>query len=82
MSNTLFKGTLTLEKLKELCYQHLDLKSDSDEYNPKLNPKVISILALEDGSFRGETLKNGKLITSREIAPEHALQALLTHNGI
>lgn len=78
-AKVVYRGTLTIEKLKELCMEHLEIKSDSDEWNPKLNPAVISIVRQEDGSYKGFVQKNNKFIESREIAPEHALVKLLTH---
>lgn len=80
MSKIIHRGTLTLEKLKELCLEHLELKSDSDTYNPALNPAAISLLRKEDGHWTATMQKEGKLLTTRELIPEHALQKLLTHS--
>lgn len=78
-SKVIHRGTLTIEKLKELCLEHLDIKSDSDQWNPHLHPNTISLKRNEDGSWEGHMIKNNKNIQSREVAPEHALQRLLTH---
>ena len=75
---TLFSGHLDVEKLKELCYAHLDLKSDSDNYDPRKNLKVITLECLTDGSWKATKTKNGALVHTRELIPEHALQAILT----
>lgn len=78
MAKIVHRGTLTIEKLKELCYEHLDLKSDSDEWNPKLDPNIITLKKQDDGNWKGYTIKNGILIESREQMPEHALLKLQT----
>lgn len=78
-SKVIHRGTLTIDKLKELCYEHLELKSESDEWSPKLHKEVITIIRQPDGHFKGFTQIGGVWVESREVAPEHALQALLTH---
>lgn len=79
MAKVIYRGTLTLDKLKELCMEHLEIKSDSDSFNPHKNIGVISIIRQEDGNYKGLMQQHGKMIESREVGPETALQALLTH---
>lgn len=74
---TIFNGPVTVDILKDLCHKHLELKSESDKYNPALNHDVISIIKQEDGHWKGYWFKRGNLIETREVAPEHALQQLL-----
>lgn len=50
-----------------------------NEYNPENNPKAISLIEQEDGNWKGFRQKDGKIIEVREVGPETALQALLTH---
>lgn len=78
MAKAIHRGTLTIEKLKELCLEHLEIKSDSDIYSPEKNMGVISLIRQEDGNWKGYMQKNGKLIESREIDPTYALQAVMT----
>ncbi len=73
------RGTLTIEKLKELCLEHLEIKSDSDMYNPAKGEGIISLRKQEDGNWKGTMLRNGTLLESREQDPQYALQALMTH---
>lgn len=75
------RGTLTIEKLKELCFKHLEIKSDSDKYSPEIHNTVISLIKQEDGNWKGHTQKNGKMIETREQSPEYALQAILTYGN-
>jgi hypothetical protein len=77
--NVIYRGSLTVEKLKDLCYKHLDLKSESDKYSPEIHPEVVSLIKQEDGNWKGYMLKNGVLIESRDLMPEHVLTRLLTH---
>ncbi len=79
MAKIIHRGTLTIDKLKELAWEHLEVKSDSDSYNPHKTPEVISLLKQKDGNWKGLAQRNGKMIESREVGPETALQALLTH---
>jgi hypothetical protein len=79
-SKIVHRGTLTLDKLKELCFEHLEIKSDSDTWNPNLNDKIISLRLEEDGNWKGFKLRNGTLLETREATPDHALVKLLTHN--
>ena len=51
------------------------------EYDPHLNPKVISIHMLDDGSWVGETNRFGSVVKVREISPEYCLIRLMTHDG-
>ena len=51
-----------------------------NRYKPEDNPNAISIIKQEDGNYIGEMMKNGKLITAREVGPETVLQKLLTHD--
>lgn len=50
-------------------------------YNPYQNPDCITIVKLEDGSWKGITQKFGKVIEVREAKPEDVLVKLLTHSG-
>lgn len=54
-------------------------ESKTPNYNPEENENVISLLKLEDGSWKGYTQKFGKLIEVREAKPEDALLKLMTH---
>lgn len=74
---TIFSGHLTIEKLKELCLEYLEIKSESDQYNPNHNPNIISLEKQDDGSWIAFGTKDGRAIKTRELAPEHALQQLL-----
>lgn len=78
-ANVIYRGTLTIEKLKELCYEHLEIKSDADEYSAKHNHNTISIVKQEDGNWKGYMQRNGVLQEVRELSPEYALQRLMTH---
>lgn len=73
------RGTLTLEKLKELSAEHLQLKDNSDMYNPAKNAKAISILEQEDGNWKGEAVRNGKLVEVRAGDPNTVLLMIITH---
>jgi len=53
----------------------------TNEFNPSVNPKAISIIEQEDGNWKGYAQKFGKLIEVREISPNDCLVKLLTHNG-
>lgn len=79
MAKVIYRGTLTLEKLKELCMEHLEIKSDSDAYNPHKNPNAIVILKQEDGNYKGFMQRNGIMIEVREGKPEDCLLSLITH---
>lgn len=73
------RGTLTIDKLKDLCFQYLEIKSDSDIWNPHINANVITLVRQPEGHYKGYIQKGGVVVESRELIPEHALQALLTH---
>ena len=75
----IYQGSLTLEKLKELASQHLQLKDDSKDFNPSKNSKTISLTEQEDGNWKGVTQKNGKLVEIRTNDPQTALLGLITH---
>lgn len=79
MAKVIYRGTLTIDKLKELAWENLEVKSDSDLYNPHKSPNTISIIKQDDGNWKGLAQRNGKVLESREVGPEMALQALLTH---
>lgn len=74
------RGTLTLEKLRDLAANHLKLKDDSSIYNPAKNPKALSIIEQPDGNWIGETFKNGKLVQVRAGDPNSVLLLLITHS--
>ena len=74
------RGSLTLEKLKELASQHLQLKDNSDEYNPNNNPKAISIIEQADGNYIGKANKFGKVVEVRAGDPQTVLVSLITHS--
>jgi len=65
MDNVIFRGTLTKEKLKELC----GIQKDQ-----------IILEKQQDGNWKGRMLKDGNFIEVREQAPEYCLQRLLTHD--
>lgn len=67
MSNIVHRGTLTQEKLNELC----------DALNLQENRFVIE--KQEDGNWIGRTLKHGNPVEVREVDPTYCLQALITH---
>lgn len=73
------RGTLTLDKLKELSATHLKLKDDSSMYNPSKNPKVISIIEQDDGNWKGYAFKNKKLTEVRAGDPNTVLLMITTH---
>lgn len=75
------RGTLTLQKLKELSAQHLQVKDNRDTFNPAKNNKAISIIEQSDGNFKGEAFRNGKLVEIRAGDPNSVLLGLMTHNG-
>lgn len=79
MSKIIHRGTLTVDKLKELAWEHLEIKSDSDEYNPHKNPNAIAILKQEDGNYKGFMQRNGIMIEVRQGKPEDCLLSLITH---
>lgn len=74
---TIFSGHLNIATLKDLCYKHLELKSESDQYNPQKNENIITLIKQEDGSWCAYRTHQGNYQKTRELAPEHALQALL-----
>lgn len=65
------RGTITLEKLKELAKEHLEEKG-SDE-------NTITLSKLQDGSWEAKGIRFGREVETREYSPEIALQRLLTH---
>ncbi len=77
---TIFSGHLDIEKLKDLCLTHFNVKSDADEYSAKHNSKAISLVLQEDGSWKGYWQNHGKFIEVREGKPEDCLVKLLTHD--
>lgn len=48
------------------------------KFHPENNEGIISLLKRPDGNWRGFMYKNGKLVQSRAIDPQAALQALIT----
>ncbi len=64
----------TLETIKET-----EKEIVSKDFNPSLNEKAISLIQQEDGNWKGWMKKNGIVVEVREVGPETALQALLTH---
>lgn len=41
----------------------------------------ITLTEQEDGNWKARGIRFGKEVITREISPEHALQAFLTHDG-
>lgn len=72
------RGTLTLDKLKELAKEHLGHEGDDHTYNPAKNHDAISILKETDGNYRGKMWKNGELKSARSNDPQILLQELIT----
>lgn len=86
------RGTLTLEKLKELATKHLPAMSLSEaqkaiqeaelqgiqSINKDFGDNDFLIKKQKDGNWKAYTYKNGKLIQVREIDPMYCLQRLLT----
>lgn len=54
---------------------------EDKDFNPSNNSNMISIWKDEDGNYRGEMQKYGKIIKAREIKPEDVLAKLLTNDG-
>lgn len=79
MSDIIYRGTLTKEKLKELAHIYFGLVGDDHIFNPAKNHEVISITKQKDGNFIGSMWKNEQVITAREISPEIVLLKLITH---
>lgn len=80
------RGTLTLEKLKELADYHLPKPEVTapvavENPIPRVDEGVFSIRRDDDGNFSGMTKKFGAFIQVRDISPEAVLQRLLTHDG-
>lgn len=74
MNTIVFKGALTLDKLKELAAKHY-LAAPKDR-------KIFLIAEQEDGNFVGRTEKDGQEVMSRAGDPYTALTELLTHPGV
>lgn len=81
MSDIVYRGTLTKDKLKTLFEEYFHVKSDSDTYNPHINQKAISIILQEDGNWKGEMFKFGRIIKARTNDPQTVLTALITGQG-
>ena len=62
---------MTKDNLSENELDKLDL-------DPKTNSKVITIMCMPDGNYRGFMQKNGKLHQTRQADPLHVLQMMLT----
>lgn len=81
------RGTLTLEKLKELADIHLPKPEVTapvavePQPIPRVDEGVFSIRRDDDGNFSGMTKKFGAFIQVRDVSPEAVLQRLLTHDG-
>ena len=77
------RGTLTIEKLKELATKHGFMRpavvNSTAEYNPELNANAISIIKQEDGNYKGFMQKHGAFIEVRQVDPLTVLMNLLTH---
>jgi hypothetical protein len=52
---------------------------EDKDFNPVKNPKVISIMQMEDGNFKVFGLKHGKMLVIRSGKPEDVLTEFLTH---
>ena len=81
MSNIVYRGTLTKDKLVELYeseFPKIKIEPKA-EYDPERNQNAISLIRQEDGNWKGFAQKNGKFLEVREQAPEYCLQRLLTH---
>lgn len=78
MKEIVYRGTLTKAKLKELSEQYFGVKIDT-QYDPKQNPKAISIIQQEDGNWMGWASKWGTIVSVREVKPEDCLTKLITH---
>lgn len=48
-------------------------------YNPSKNPKAISLIEQEDGNWKGEAFRYGKLVEVRAGDPNTVLTMLITH---
>jgi len=48
-------------------------------WDPNENPNVIAVVKQKDGNWKAIGQRGGKLVTTREQMPEHALVRLLTH---
>lgn len=72
MSEVVYRGTLTKEKLKELATTHGITSLTTDE-------NTIIIQRQPDGNWKGFAKKFNKHIEVREINPETCLQMILTH---
>jgi len=70
MSQVIYRGTLTLEKLKELALEHLSFTGKEKN--------VMHIWQEKDGNWSGTWHKNGKDIEVRDVGPETVVQRLLT----
>jgi len=81
MKNVIYRGTLTLNKLKELYEEFFPQKGTTSQYSPHDNDKTISITQQEDGNWIGEAKKYGKVVSVRTNDPQGALLMLLTHPG-
>ncbi len=51
------------------------------EYDPHKNADAICIIKQPDGNWMGWMQKFGKVIEVREVGPDLAVLALITHNG-
>ena len=56
-----------------------DFISYSDaEFNPVKNPNVIAIMQMMDGNFKAFGQRNGKMLVTRAVKPQDALEEHLT----
>lgn len=86
MTEIIHRGTLTLEKLKELSKIHLsqkpEYKKEIELMEAQANTPTddsFTVTKQKDGNWKGATKKNGKTIEIRDIDPNTVLTRLLTH---
>lgn len=72
------RGTLTLDKLRELAQEHGISSGDDHLFNPAKNHDAISITKQPDGNYKGSMWNNGELKSSRSNDPQILLQELIT----
>lgn len=72
------RGTITLDKLRELAKEHGISEGDDHLFNPAKNHDAISITRQPDGNYKGCMWKNGELKSARSNDPQILLQELIT----
>lgn len=86
----IYRGTVTIDRLKELAAQHLQPAEPTATVTVKkpvggptqvVADGMFIIVKDPDGNYSGLTKKFGRVVSVRDIGPEIVLLKLLTHDG-